>query len=248
MFAAAASGETVAELDDAAARMQYAFYTGDTQGIETILKNVGEFRGRRRAGREQVVSPGVRQLEVVAAVPAAAVRPAIAFECQVASGESGAGVCAPRASRSRARRCVGGCSCDRGGVRRSFGNCPRRLGRMCEQQAAAHGSGARAGQSAHQARAGDVRAEHGRGSGGRRSLARRRGQFRSRAAIAARQTGLGSRGSADDARRDLPAARRSGGGARCARARIGTRAGLSAGAATACRLPRRGRVESTLCT
>ena len=32
--AAAASGETVAELDDAAARMQYAFYTGDTQGIE----------------------------------------------------------------------------------------------------------------------------------------------------------------------------------------------------------------------
>ena len=37
VFAAAASGETVAELDDAAARMQYAFYTGDTQGIETIL-------------------------------------------------------------------------------------------------------------------------------------------------------------------------------------------------------------------
>jgi hypothetical protein len=41
--AAAASGETVAELDDAAARMQYAFYTADTQGIETILKNVDEF-------------------------------------------------------------------------------------------------------------------------------------------------------------------------------------------------------------
>ena len=44
VFAAAASGETVAELDDAAARMQYAFYTGDTQGIETILKNVDEFQ------------------------------------------------------------------------------------------------------------------------------------------------------------------------------------------------------------
>ncbi len=44
VFAAAASGETVAELDDAAARMQYAFYTGDTQGIETILKNVEEFQ------------------------------------------------------------------------------------------------------------------------------------------------------------------------------------------------------------
>ena len=43
VFAAAASGETVAELDDAAARMQYAFYTADTQGIETILKNVDEF-------------------------------------------------------------------------------------------------------------------------------------------------------------------------------------------------------------
>lgn len=44
LFAAVASGETVAELDDAAARMQYAFYTGDAQGIETILKNVDEFQ------------------------------------------------------------------------------------------------------------------------------------------------------------------------------------------------------------
>jgi tetratricopeptide (TPR) repeat protein len=43
VFTAAASGETVAELDDAAARMQYAFYTADTQGIETILKNLDEF-------------------------------------------------------------------------------------------------------------------------------------------------------------------------------------------------------------
>jgi tetratricopeptide (TPR) repeat protein len=42
--AAAASAESVAELDDAAARMQYAFYTGDSQGIETILKNVDEFQ------------------------------------------------------------------------------------------------------------------------------------------------------------------------------------------------------------
>jgi hypothetical protein len=33
VFPATASGETVAELDDAAAREQYAFYTGDTQGI-----------------------------------------------------------------------------------------------------------------------------------------------------------------------------------------------------------------------
>jgi tetratricopeptide (TPR) repeat protein len=38
-----ASGETVAELDDAAVRMQYAFYTSDSQGIETILKTIEEF-------------------------------------------------------------------------------------------------------------------------------------------------------------------------------------------------------------
>lgn len=45
VFAAAtASGESVAELDDAAARMQYAFYTADSQGIETILKNLDEFQ------------------------------------------------------------------------------------------------------------------------------------------------------------------------------------------------------------
>jgi tetratricopeptide (TPR) repeat protein len=42
--AASASGESVAELDDAAARMQYAFYTGDSQGIETILKNLEQFQ------------------------------------------------------------------------------------------------------------------------------------------------------------------------------------------------------------
>lgn len=41
MFAAhAASAASVEELDDAAARMQYAFYTADSQGIETILKNL----------------------------------------------------------------------------------------------------------------------------------------------------------------------------------------------------------------
>jgi len=40
----AASAESVAELDDAAARMQYAFYTGDSQGVETILKNLEEFQ------------------------------------------------------------------------------------------------------------------------------------------------------------------------------------------------------------
>lgn len=44
LVAATASGESVAELDDAAARMQYAFYTADTQGIETILKNLEEFQ------------------------------------------------------------------------------------------------------------------------------------------------------------------------------------------------------------
>lgn len=42
--AATACGEGVAELDDAAARMQYAFYTGDTQGIETVLKNLDQFQ------------------------------------------------------------------------------------------------------------------------------------------------------------------------------------------------------------
>jgi hypothetical protein len=44
LAAATASGESVAELDDAAARMQYAFYTADSQGIETILKNLQEFQ------------------------------------------------------------------------------------------------------------------------------------------------------------------------------------------------------------
>ena len=44
LAAAAASAESVAELDDAAARMQYAFYTNDTQGIETLLKNLDEFQ------------------------------------------------------------------------------------------------------------------------------------------------------------------------------------------------------------
>lgn len=43
MFVAhAASAASIEELDDASARMQYAFYTGDTQGIETILKNLDE--------------------------------------------------------------------------------------------------------------------------------------------------------------------------------------------------------------
>jgi len=44
LVAAAANGESVAELDDVAARMQYAFYTGDSQGIETILKNLEQFQ------------------------------------------------------------------------------------------------------------------------------------------------------------------------------------------------------------
>ncbi|HEY7641222.1 MAG TPA: tetratricopeptide repeat protein [Steroidobacteraceae bacterium] len=39
-----ARGESVAELDDAAARMQYAFYTGDSQGVETVLKALEEFQ------------------------------------------------------------------------------------------------------------------------------------------------------------------------------------------------------------
>lgn len=39
-----AYGESVAELDDAAARMQYAFYTGDSQDIETVLKALAEFQ------------------------------------------------------------------------------------------------------------------------------------------------------------------------------------------------------------
>src|ERR1044072_2104269 len=42
--ASTAGSESVTELDDAADRMQYAFYTGDSQGIETILKNLDEFQ------------------------------------------------------------------------------------------------------------------------------------------------------------------------------------------------------------
>jgi tetratricopeptide (TPR) repeat protein len=44
LVASGAHGESVAELDDAAARMQYAFYTGDSQGIETMLKSLEEFQ------------------------------------------------------------------------------------------------------------------------------------------------------------------------------------------------------------
>jgi tetratricopeptide (TPR) repeat protein len=44
LVAHGADGESIAELDDAAARMQYAFYTGDSQGIETLLKTVEEFQ------------------------------------------------------------------------------------------------------------------------------------------------------------------------------------------------------------
>ncbi len=43
-LAQVAYSEGVAEIDDAAARMQYAFYTGDSQGIEAILKNLEEFQ------------------------------------------------------------------------------------------------------------------------------------------------------------------------------------------------------------
>jgi tetratricopeptide (TPR) repeat protein len=39
-----AYAESVTELDDAAARMQYAFYTGDSQGIETVLKSLEQFQ------------------------------------------------------------------------------------------------------------------------------------------------------------------------------------------------------------
>ena len=44
LVATSASSESVAELDDAAARMQYAFYTADSQGIETLLKNLEQFQ------------------------------------------------------------------------------------------------------------------------------------------------------------------------------------------------------------
>lgn len=38
----AADGQAVAELDDAAARMQYAFYSGDSQALEAVLKTLEE--------------------------------------------------------------------------------------------------------------------------------------------------------------------------------------------------------------
>jgi Tetratricopeptide repeat len=45
IFAAhATSAETITELDDAGARMQYAFYTSDSRGIETVLKSLEEFQ------------------------------------------------------------------------------------------------------------------------------------------------------------------------------------------------------------
>lgn len=42
LAAQVARGETMAELDDAAVRMQYAFYTGDSRAIETVLKMLEE--------------------------------------------------------------------------------------------------------------------------------------------------------------------------------------------------------------
>lgn len=36
-------GETLAELDDAAARMQYAFYTGDAQALEGLVQEVSTY-------------------------------------------------------------------------------------------------------------------------------------------------------------------------------------------------------------
>jgi tetratricopeptide (TPR) repeat protein len=44
LVAPGAYAEGVAELDDAAAQMQYAFYTSDTQAIETALKGLAEFQ------------------------------------------------------------------------------------------------------------------------------------------------------------------------------------------------------------
>ncbi len=44
LVALAAEADSVAELDDAAARMQYAFYTEDSQGLETVLKTLEEFQ------------------------------------------------------------------------------------------------------------------------------------------------------------------------------------------------------------
>ncbi|HKU15339.1 MAG TPA: hypothetical protein VJQ52_13165 [Steroidobacteraceae bacterium] len=44
LFAHVASAAGVAEIDDAAARMQYAYYTGDSRGIETALKELEEFQ------------------------------------------------------------------------------------------------------------------------------------------------------------------------------------------------------------
>src|SRR4029079_11228291 len=45
LVAQGAYGESVTELDDAAARMQYGFYTGDPQSIETVLKTLEEVQG-----------------------------------------------------------------------------------------------------------------------------------------------------------------------------------------------------------
>jgi tetratricopeptide (TPR) repeat protein len=44
LVAQGAYAESVTELDDAAARMQYGFYTGDPQSIETVLKTLEEFQ------------------------------------------------------------------------------------------------------------------------------------------------------------------------------------------------------------
>jgi tetratricopeptide (TPR) repeat protein len=43
VFAPAAQAETMAEIDDAAARMQYAFYTGDARAIEEVLALIEGF-------------------------------------------------------------------------------------------------------------------------------------------------------------------------------------------------------------
>ena len=213
--------------------MQYAFYTGDTQGIETILKNVDEFRSRTRWRRARRISSRTATGNCRSCICSRWSDAASAAECEVAG--------------ARKRR------------RRAYAHARRAV----EQDAALGGSAARSRLRAKGTRRLPAPASSGcanskplRTAAGlapdnpRIKLIQaicapntaadpaavdrwrsRRGQFRSRAAVAAGQTRLGPRGSADDARRDLPAARRSRGGARCTRARVGARAGLSAGAA-----------------
>jgi predicted metal-dependent hydrolase len=228
LLAPGAYGETVTELDDAAARMQYAFYTNDIQGIETVLKTLEEFQVEDSlvASKSYQLAYGNWKLSQLYLQSLAEQRP-----------RPSAKSLASKAAQTCARQARSAAEKDRALVEALA------IEAACE----GHSATARTG-SAGCANSKPLRTASGLAPDNPRvklvqamcaadtptdpAATERWRELRSGAAVASGQTRLGTRGSADDAWRSLPAARRSGCGARCAGACAGAGAGLSAGTAT----------------